>query len=83
MEKCVFCNIITKNKNEVILYEDDIFVIFKDTKPDAKEHFQAVPKTHIKNCNSLTKEHFSMLCHMKEKSLEFIKQTFDGNIELK
>ncbi len=78
--KCIFCEII-KEKKEII-YEDDIFVLFHDIKPEAQVHIQAVPKIHIKNINSLNKGHIQLLHHMKEKSTEYIKILYGDTVEI-
>lgn len=78
---CVFCRIILTNV-ETLLYEDELFVIFADIKPQAYVHLQAVPKLHIKNINYLSHENLSLIQHMKQKTKEYFKQNYDNFTEL-
>ena len=72
VNNCKFCQIISENDKNVILYEDEHLVIFNDIKPSAKHHLLVVPKTHITNANRLNKEHIILLNYMKENAIEFL-----------
>jgi len=69
---CVFCNY----KTQKVVVEGETLVLFEDIKPMAKHHFLCIPKEHIKNINSLTKEHIPMLKQMKEMAIEYLTKTF-------
>ena len=73
VSNCKFCEIVLQNDKNIILYEDEYIVIFKDIKPCAKIHLLVVPKHHIVNANYLTKDHLNLLEHMKVKSIEYLK----------
>ena len=65
---CVFCNY----KTQKVVVEGETLVLFEDIKPMAKHHFLCIPKKHIKNINSLTKDHIPMLEQMKEMAIEYV-----------
>lgn len=46
---CIFCQIIKKQAPSDIVYEDDILIAFKDSKPSAPVHVLVAPKKHIKS----------------------------------
>ena len=68
---CVFCNIKKLSKN-LILYEDENILIFKDKSPDAKVHLQCIPKKHIIDKNHLTKNDLNLLNHMYNTASDYI-----------
>jgi histidine triad (HIT) family protein len=47
MKSCIFCNIANKSMKSKILYEDDNYLAFEDTNPQAPVHFLIIPKQHI------------------------------------
>lgn len=55
-QNCIFCKIITGEADSTKYYEDEETLVFKDIKPAAKHHFLSIPKKHITNINSLTKD---------------------------
>ncbi|NDV96416.1 HIT domain-containing protein [Dysgonomonas sp. 521] len=62
---CVFCDIINKQIQSNILFEDASFILIKDIKPDAKIHLLAIPKGHFDN-----------LCDAKAQDFEVIRNIF-------
>jgi histidine triad (HIT) family protein len=44
---CIFCEIVKNPMKAQILYEDDEFLAFEDTRPQAPVHFLVIPKVHI------------------------------------
>ena len=49
MEECIFCNIVNKQADADIIYEDEHFVAFHDINPKASFHILIVPKKHIQS----------------------------------
>lgn len=49
MDDCIFCKIINKEIPVEFLYEDDLVVAFKDTKPIVPVHVLIIPKKHIES----------------------------------
>jgi histidine triad (HIT) family protein len=47
VKSCIFCDIISKKLKAQIIYEDDEFLAFEDTHPQAPVHFLVIPKAHI------------------------------------
>lgn len=69
-ENCVFCKIVSKESPAEILYENDKFVCFRDIRPAAPHHYLVVPRHHVSDPKSLTKEQVPMV----ERMVEFGKQ---------
>jgi len=61
MNDCVFCQIANKELPSDIIYEDEIFIVFKDIKPSAPIHLLLVPKEHIKSINNIQEKHKEMM----------------------
>ena len=81
MGDCPFCDIPINNRNR-ILYEDEDIIIFEDINPMAYIHLQCIPKQHIKNINSLTYNHVSLIKHMKDQSIKYIMEHYSGINEI-
>ena len=58
---CIFCNIINKTQPAEIIYEDDMFLVFKDIKPLAPVHVLILPKEHIGSVNDLKNSHKKLI----------------------
>ena len=69
---CVFCQIVAKESQTEILYEDAEFVCFRDIRPAAPHHYLVVPRSHMNNCKSLTSEHVPMVERMVEVGNEVL-----------
>jgi histidine triad (HIT) family protein len=55
-EDCLFCRIVNRELPSEFLYEDDVFVVFKDINPAAPVHLLLVPKKHIRSINGLVED---------------------------
>lgn len=53
---CLFCKIINKEIATDLVYEDELFVVFKDIKPNAPLHLLIMPKKHIASLNEVKDE---------------------------
>jgi histidine triad (HIT) family protein len=47
MTHCIFCDIVKDKSKAKIIFEDDEFLAFEDTHPQAPVHFLVIPKKHI------------------------------------
>ena len=56
MSDCLFCQIVNRELNASIVYEDDHVVAFNDINPQAPTHVLVVPRRHIASLNELTPE---------------------------
>lgn len=56
-DDCLFCKIVKGEIKSEFLYEDDMYVVFRDINPHAPVHLLIVPKTHIRSINDLEEEH--------------------------
>ena len=51
---CVFCQIINKEVETQLVYEDENFIVIKDIKPLAPIHLLVITKKHIQSIDHLT-----------------------------
>jgi histidine triad (HIT) family protein len=56
MAQCLFCQIINREINATIVYEDERVVAFNDINPQGPTHILVVPRRHIATLNDLTDE---------------------------
>jgi histidine triad (HIT) family protein len=56
MAQCLFCQIINRELNATIVYEDDHVVAFNDINAQAPTHVLVVPRRHIASLNDLTED---------------------------
>ncbi|KAG8225271.1 hypothetical protein J437_LFUL006504, partial [Ladona fulva] len=85
VDNCIFCKIIQGKTETKLLYEDDDFIVFSDIKPASKYHYLIVPKKHIPDAKSLTKDQIhignksSMIDMMWPMSVDIAKQVLGDN----
>jgi histidine triad (HIT) family protein len=65
MVDCIFCKIINKEIETVLVHEDEKFIAFNDINPIAPLHLLIIPKEHIDSIN-----------HLEEKNNELIGELF-------
>lgn len=51
--ECIFCNIIKKEMDSLILYEDEKIIIILDAFPDCDGHTLIIPKEHFETFKDL------------------------------
>lgn len=75
---CLFCRIVRgESPLNQLWYKDDKCAIFIPRGPAARLHLLVVPLQHIRNTNSLTEEHRTLLEHMKKVNrMEFFRSIF-------
>lgn len=56
MAQCLFCQIINREINATIVYEDERIVAFNDINPQGPTHVLIVPRRHIATLNDLTED---------------------------
>jgi histidine triad (HIT) family protein len=56
MAQCLFCQIISREINATIVYEDERVVAFNDINPQGPLHVLIVPRRHISTLNELTED---------------------------
>lgn len=64
MTECIFCKIVNKEIPASIVYEDEVFLAFKDINPIDKVHFLIIPKQHIESLLTCNDEHQELLGKM-------------------
>jgi histidine triad (HIT) family protein len=53
MGDCIFCKIADQETQTELVYNDDMFVAFRDINPSAPVHILIMPKKHITSINML------------------------------
>ncbi|KAI8898735.1 HIT-like domain-containing protein, partial [Globomyces pollinis-pini] len=71
---CTFCNIISTQDPEIILYEDEHCIAFKDIKPAAEFHLLVVPKIHKASVHTLNGNDADLIQHMQQVGQQLLDQ---------
>ncbi|XP_053211306.1 adenosine 5'-monophosphoramidase HINT3-like [Panonychus citri] len=71
---CIFCQIVGKKSEASIRYEDSNFIAFDDISPASDVHILIIPKKHIKDVKSLTKNDLSLVENMKQIAIDLVKE---------
>jgi histidine triad (HIT) family protein len=74
MSKTLFEKIIAREVPGLILYEDDMVVAFRDTRPQAPTHVLIVPRKPIPRIAEATPEDKQVLGHLLLKAAEVANQ---------
>lgn len=61
---CLFCKIIEKKIPAKLLHEDEHALAFADISPQAPTHILIVPKEHIRDIHSITKNDRELIGHL-------------------
>jgi len=72
--KCIFCKIVRKDIASNILFEDDNYLVFPDHSPAALHHYLVIPKRHVVEIRSLTKEDIPMVREMETIGLRVLNE---------
>jgi histidine triad (HIT) family protein len=73
MTETIFQQIIDKEINADIVYEDDKCLAFHDLNPQAPTHVLLIPKKSITKLREVTSEDASLLGHLMLKATEIAK----------
>ena len=80
-DKCVFCEILSRNTDNVVLRTDDL-AILQDIRPASDHHYLVIPVQHIKSVSSLkaaSRDHH-LVSRMNDLARNFIKQQTSASI---
>ena len=66
MPDCVFCDIIAKKIPADVVYENSFVLAFKDSAPQAPNHFLVIPKKHIANFNEIFQNDSDLLAELMQ-----------------
>jgi histidine triad (HIT) family protein len=72
--ECIFCNIISGKIKAQIVYEHELFLVFKDIFPKAKVHLLFVPKQHIVSLSEIMPEHRDVIFAINSSFLVLARQ---------
>lgn len=50
---CVFCKIVSHELPSSVVFENDLFLAFRDIHPEAPTHVLVIPKKHIETMTAL------------------------------
>lgn len=64
MDNCIFCKIAAKQIPSTAVYEDELFLAFKDINPAAPVHILIIPKQHIATLSDCDASHTEILGKM-------------------
>lgn len=63
--KCIFCKITGGQEGGTeLLHVDEDLVCFRDIRPGALHHYLVVPKKHVGNCKTLSKDDVQLVKNM-------------------
>lgn len=71
---CIFCQIVNKKREAVIIYEDEYTMAFADIYPLMKGHTLVIPKRHFTNIYEIDEETASHLFKTTSKVAKRIKE---------
>jgi len=73
-KRCIFCQIINKEKQAYIVYEDDLCIAFLDAFPVNEGHTLVVPREHYENIYDITEESLAHIMKItKRLALDYQK----------
>jgi histidine triad (HIT) family protein len=61
---CIFCQIVRRQRQSTIVYQDDDVTAFRDANPQAPTHILIVPNEHIESISDLGPEHAALWMKM-------------------
>lgn len=64
MEECVFCEIINKKEDRVIIFEDNNFLVIPSKYPAAETHFLVLTKKHLQSIKHVEKSDEKLMGEM-------------------
>lgn len=73
MQSCVFCDLVKNDKENKLLFQDDLVAAFSPQKPAAKQHILVIPKKHISTVGDLTSEDAPILARMRDVAEQLLK----------
>ncbi|XP_069463608.1 adenosine 5'-monophosphoramidase HINT3 [Ambystoma mexicanum] len=81
--KCIFCRISRGQEpgTELLHSPDEDLVCFKDIRPGAPHHYLVVPKKHMGNCKTLTKDNIPLVKKMVEVGNTILQRNHFTDLE--
>lgn len=79
---CIFCDIVNKKINSVIVYEDNDFIGILDKFPTAKAHILVIPKLHQEDIFSADDKMLSNVLVIAKKICNALKKMGYNDINI-
>lgn len=76
MERCIFCEIVHKNVEAYIIYENEHVCCFLDKSPITLGHLLIVPKTHYQEFNDVDKTSLNEVINLAQKMSRALETLF-------
>lgn len=73
MQSCVFCDLVQNDKENKLVFQDELVAAFSPLKPAAKQHILVIPKKHISTVGDLTLDDKEVLARMREVAEMLLK----------
>jgi histidine triad (HIT) family protein len=74
MSQCLFCQIIDRDIQASIVFEDDRLVAFNDVNRQAPTHVLIVPRRHIASLNELTADDNELVGELVRRAAAIAKE---------
>jgi len=71
---CIFCNIVNKDIETKIVYEDDVAIGVLDIHPRAPGHVVLFPKNHVHSILDLQREQIGSFFHSVQKVTSLLSE---------
>ena len=78
MNDCLFCKIVKKEIDAVIIEENDDAIAFKDINPIAPNHILIIPKKHIESVYSLDSSTYDVMSRISELANKISKNKINA-----
>ncbi len=65
MARCIFCEIVRRERPARIVYEDETTVAFEDSHPQAPTHLLVIPREHISGLDQARAEDEALVGHLQ------------------
>ena len=78
MNDCLFCKIINKKTDSLVLYEDEKVIVILDAFPDCDGHSLVIPKKHYEDITMVDDEMLIYMINIAKKFGNIIMQKLNA-----
>lgn len=76
---CIFCDIVSKNIDAYVVYENDIVIAFLDNDPINEGHILLSPKKHYLDIDDIPNDILREIMEVSKMLVKAIKQVYKPN----